>query len=586
MAVYHPHEVTCNQCGFKFTAQLAKGINIGRSPELKQKIIDGTFHKVSCPNCNTTATVEKEFSYTDFTTNTFIKVKPRTERHLWKDASLKLEHEIEVVPEALLNNGEKKLRVVFGMAELREKVLAQEVGLDDRMIELLKVFVIHEHPFLIQKSLIRISFDSITEEAITFSIQYDHQNKEFMVSIPRWIAEDLLAREDEMRDWVKRNHSKSNIFDTAHDHWVNIWRWSPQPSALDQLKNYAEKIRHEIPVNTNAQEFQTMLSYLPKGTHLPSWGKDALNVLFQYAKKIGDSRLQDSLFEIRFDKILEDDWAYNNDPNDIDTLWKLLSDLPSSNIDGNSFIREIIYDQGTGGGAYNPQTYDIYIGSDGLSNGEYFEDTVRHEVGHAVHEKFANKVNAWLTNEFGWQTFSANSASDINTWVSLMGGWGNLTPVEISQVRNYLIEALGPGGRWTPSRPNFVPPNHPWFKSDFGPRLAFENTKEHWYSNLANWYQFDNKAFFLNYWYRTLCVVNVSTLELIRRMPSNYAAMSHFEFFAELYALYFDKDDPSASSIPPDVSQWLKDNIDIDSAVMPASPTLQKKDFEWVSRPR
>lgn len=586
MAVYYPYEIACNQCGFKFTVQLAKGINVGRSPELKKLIVAGTFHKVVCPNCSTAATVEKEFSYSDFSTNTFIKVKPRAERHLWKEASAMLDQSVAGIPEVLANGRDMKLRVVFGMAELREKVLAQEAGIDDRMIELLKVFIVHEHPFLIQKSRVRISFERTTEVAIEFFVCYDHEKKSFMVSIPRWVAENILSREDEMREWVGKSHTRENIFHLKSDHWINMWRWSPQPSALDTLKRYSEQIRRGESVKVESQDFQSMLQSLPKGSQLPAWAKDALNVVYQYAKEINNPKLQDTLFEIRFDKILEDDWAYNNDPGDIDTLWKLLANLPASNVDGNSFIREILFDEGSGGGSYSPETYDIYIGSGALSNQEYFEDTVRHEVGHAVHEKFAVKVNAWLEKRFGWYTFSSVRSSDIDAWVNMMGGWGTLNAVQISQVRNYLIEALGPGQRWTPARPNFVPSNHPWNGRDFGPRLAFENSAANWYSSHRNWYRFNNKAFFLNYWYRTLCVVDVATLGLVDKMPSNYAAMSHFEFFAELYALYFDKDDPSRVNIPTDVTKWLQDNIDVvTTEAAPMRPAVFRKDFEWVVRP-
>ena len=37
--------------------------------------------------------------------------------------------------------------------------------------------------------------------------------------------------------------------------------------------------------------------------------------------------------------------------------------------------------------------------------------------------------------------------------------------------------------------------------------------------------------------------------------------MSHYEFFAELYALFYDTDDPQRQAIPADVAAGLDANI-------------------------
>jgi hypothetical protein len=78
MSIFHPYNVRC-ACGESFTAQLAEAVNAGRMPYLRQSILDGTFHRVSCPACNETMTIEKGFSYTDFRTSTFINVIPQCE---------------------------------------------------------------------------------------------------------------------------------------------------------------------------------------------------------------------------------------------------------------------------------------------------------------------------------------------------------------------------------------------------------------------------------------------------------------------------------------------------------------------------
>ena len=131
-----------------------------------------------------------------------------------------------------------------------------------------------------------------------------------------------------------------------------------------------------------------------------------------------------------------------------------------------------------------------------------------------------------------------------------------------------------------------LPPGHPWHRPDFGPRLACEKTPAYWYRGFREWHRANGYAFFLNYWYKTLIAVKTETLDLVARMPDAYAAMSQFEFFAELYALYYDLDDPQRAQIPADVGQWFDSNIGTAAggAPMPAAPR-EIREWETIVRP-
>jgi hypothetical protein len=57
-------------------------------------------------------------------------------------------------------------------------------------------------------------------------------------------------------------------------------------------------------------------------------------------------------------------------------------------------------------------------------------------------------------------------------------------------------------------------------------------------------------------------------------MPDNYAATLHFEVLGEMYALYYDYDDPKRKAIPKTVANWLDENIgkrDPENARKPAA---------------
>jgi hypothetical protein len=53
--------------------------------------------------------------------------------------------------------------------------------------------------------------------------------------------------------------------------------------------------------------------------------------------------------------------------------------------------------------------------------------------------------------------------------------------------------------------------------------------------------------------------------------------MSHFEFFAELYALHYDGDDEDRKLIPKKVANWLETHIGAATTADAASPAPKRK---------
>jgi hypothetical protein len=360
----------------------------------------------------------------------------------------------------------------------------------------------------------------------------------------------------------------------AGDHWVSFRRWSTRYNALDALRELAKEVEQGSKPKIETDGFRKMARLLPRGSELPPWAKRDLSTVFEYAKSLNDADAEDKLFEVRFGIELEDEWGRNKDKNDIGVMWDLLRSLPVSNVDGNTKISKINLDKG-GGGTYGNNTIDV--GAEEVGRREGFEDTLRHEVGHAVHEQRGAIINPWLEKKFGWRLFP-NSVAGIDAWVKLMGGWGPLSPKERSEVTQYLRQAVGPGDRWTAGKTPNPPLSHPWWGKTFGPRLAVEKSgREDWFTHFKTWHRSGDKAFALNYWYAEFMAVDTDTLDLIAKMPDSYAAMSHFEFFAEIYALYYDIDDPKRKAIPTFVATWLDENVGKRDPANPRRPMQRRK---------
>lgn len=564
MAVYHPTRVTCS-CGASFEASLARSVNAARFPEARKSILAGTFHRAVCPTCGGQFAIERPFWYSDASRGSLFSVQPRGQRHAHARDSNRLDVAHEMLP---ISDPPVTRRVVYGLDELREKLVAQDAKLDDRVVELLKILLLHEHPFLLKEPRLQMFLTASEPHRLAFTAYYHNKPRSFEIALPRGIVDDLVSREPELRAWANK-HKAAPLFNLP-DSWVNFRRWTTRYRSLATLRALAGRIREGQAVDLASNAFTTMVKWLPRGSQLPAWAKKDLRVVFDYAKAQHKDKVEDALFEIRFGVELDDEWALNSNPDDIDTIWQLLRDVPVTNIEGNTSLHEIQLMAG-GGGLYQWSGI-IQIGENELGDRERFEDTLRHEVGHAVHAQRDGVVTPWLGETFGWRLHRAD-AQGVDAWIAAMGGWGGLTAQQRTDVTQALLSAIGPGSSWQPGPAPSLPAGHPWHAADFGPRLAFEKTGAYWFQNFASWHRANGKAFFMNYWYRQFMIVNDAALtEFVAKMPSSYASMSHFEFFAELYALYYDKDDPLRSVISADVARWFDDNIGVRSANNPRVP--------------
>ena len=565
MSVLHRYEVTDTN-GKRHTVALADCLNVQRTPAWRKRLLERTFHRLQDDGAD--IQVEKSFVYLDLPRGQLFLVHPPRERYRYQQSSAQLDRMIGVLPPAMRDNAHQ-LRVVFGTEELREKVIAADAGLDDRAVELMKAAVLHDHPVLLKRARLRLSLDQVDAQGARFLAQYDHSPQAFHAT---YLTPEILCHQEKSLQAWSGSMKRHDLYKLGQrgDHWVNYRRWLPSQDAVADLHRVALALAKGKPPAVADKEFKSMLLRLPRGSQLSSQGKLDLRTLFEWVKKKGLQKLQDQLFEIRFGIELEDSWYTNQDKNDIDTLWRLLKNLPPSHVEGNSKLAEIDLGSG-GGGTYSPGSHEIEIGAAELSHKESFEDTLRHEVGHAVHEGHPDLVNGWLWQRFGWAEFPVHQAG-IDDWIAQMGpatGYAAMSATQKQQVRATIRQAVGPGEKWGPTVTPVVPRGTPW-QAGFGPYEAFVRTGDDWYANSSHWYRAGSKAFAFNFWYATLMCVDITTLELINdKMPDEYAAMSPAEFFAELYALYYDLDDPKRKNIPADAMSWLKTNI---GAAAPSRP--------------
>jgi hypothetical protein len=540
--------------GQALQVNVADCVNVGRTPKVREKILNGEFHRIKASGGNGPVSVEKPFFYADFERGQFFLVLPRWDRHKWREAAEDFHKVLGHLPESLAPADRRKVRLVFGLAELREKLLAFDAELNDRLVEVLKALILYEHPFLLESPRLNLVLDRVDTSAVEFIISYDHQPRRYRVGYRRRLVDDLFAREAECEQWLALLQGQTPA-EPDHEHepaWINLRRWSPSNWALAELDRLAQKVESKLPggIDIDSDAFDKMLRFLPRGSELSAAAKRDLKSLRKWAANRQRRRnrresLKEELWEIYFGKELTAERGMVK-LELVEQLWGLLDGLSDAEIEGNSFIEEIRVGVPGGTSFYDPDTNDIGIDRASLPKGrpydrEWFEQVMLHEVGHAVHAKHQKQVDQMLMSLFGWERFPTTDAG-IDGWIRAMGDYPEtFGELQKRQVRSYIRQAVGNGERWTPPVRPRVPDGHPWNAEDFGPRLAFEGTvvrdnTKRWYDSHMNWYAVGDRRFFVNYYYGELMVVNEEAIQQVHAGALDcYALMAPPEFFAELY---------------------------------------------------
>lgn len=142
-------EVACPECGVRQNVLVVESANIQRFPEFRARVLNGTFMRFTCVDCKASFLVETDLLYTDYEQRLFIGVFPRDRRAHVKECEAILEETYQrvFVKEApafarVAVGGDLQRRIVFGYEELREKIVCFSAGLDDHIVEAVKVTLI------------------------------------------------------------------------------------------------------------------------------------------------------------------------------------------------------------------------------------------------------------------------------------------------------------------------------------------------------------------------------------------------------------------------------------------------------------
>jgi hypothetical protein len=178
MSWFETESFTCTDCRRPFDAPTAETINVGRMPHAREQILSGTFHRVTCPQCGVRIEIDRTFLYTDPGRRHFAQVFPKNhvrEWPEWEQMADEVFHQgFYTGPAGVQPLGAGfKVRAVFGLDELAEKLRIWDSQLDDALVEVLKVELVTTWPDLLRHGDPWLTVVSIGDRSIEVQARSD-----------------------------------------------------------------------------------------------------------------------------------------------------------------------------------------------------------------------------------------------------------------------------------------------------------------------------------------------------------------------------------------------------------------------------
>lgn len=175
-------KITCPKCGKENDFILWQSLNGEIDPEAQQKLLDGTLFRFQCENCGYEAHVDYGMLYHDMAHQAMVYyVRPES-----VEQTKKMMEEAEGQFGSAMS-GYKK-RVVTSQNSLREKAILFQHGLDDRVVEICKLFYLANASEQFPKANITEVFFSIIDDD-TYLLEF-FGDESFSAEIPRGVYEE------------------------------------------------------------------------------------------------------------------------------------------------------------------------------------------------------------------------------------------------------------------------------------------------------------------------------------------------------------------------------------------------------------
>lgn len=176
MSTIYSAPVTCSVCGHQQMVEIADSLNANRMPAAREQVLARTLFGVTC-ECGRRITAIHKVLYVDFDRGLWIQVANEEERPGYVAlepavlGAFAEAFDTDRYPKAIAALAAMvRPRLVFGYEELREKVVAADAGIDDCLLEALKLELLAARPDLLVDGVEVIMLASADDRALHFDL--------------------------------------------------------------------------------------------------------------------------------------------------------------------------------------------------------------------------------------------------------------------------------------------------------------------------------------------------------------------------------------------------------------------------------
>ena len=95
MSVFDTKTIHCPSCGTAIETDLFYSVNADRRQDLRAGVIDGSFQRLTCGNCQATFRIDPAFNYLDLGRGQWIAVHPFGRLGDWESVIANVKNELE-----------------------------------------------------------------------------------------------------------------------------------------------------------------------------------------------------------------------------------------------------------------------------------------------------------------------------------------------------------------------------------------------------------------------------------------------------------------------------------------------------------
>jgi hypothetical protein len=139
MSVSEQVEVPCGRCGQPIQVEIWRSLNVSLDPERKRELLEGQLNVITCSHCGWVAPSPHDFLYHDAEQRLMLLL-----RYPDAEGVVTLDYDPFATTRQFMEG--YRVRLVCSRSELHEKIAIFDAGLDDRVIELIKLEAFRDTP--------------------------------------------------------------------------------------------------------------------------------------------------------------------------------------------------------------------------------------------------------------------------------------------------------------------------------------------------------------------------------------------------------------------------------------------------------